>query len=34
MCIYLNDSCLSKRKVLVLAVEGVFDFLWEILSCS
>lgn len=34
MCIYLNDSCLSKRQVLVLAVERVCDLLWEILSCS
>lgn len=34
MCMYLNDSCLSKRKVLVLDVEGVLDFMWEILSCS
>lgn len=31
MSIYLIYSCLSKRKVLVLAVEGVCDLLWEIL---
>lgn len=34
MSIYLNDSWLSKRKVVVLAVERVCDLHWEILSCG
>lgn len=34
VCIHLNDSCLSKRKALFLALEVVCDLFWGLLSCS